>query len=936
MYTTKGRKFQRLEIGLASPKQIRQWAERYLPNGEIVGEVTSWETVNYKTLKPELNGLFCQRIFGPVIDYTCACGKKSNKVQIGFCQKCGVERTTSRVRRYRLGYIRLKQPVVHTLYAAHKPSPLSLCLDWSNKRIQAVMCGTEFCHLPANFRVFSSRLQLKQNLSSKYNIWNESASAVTNKVFNDKLQPSFLSEAHCQNASKLGLEDEETLTFKKPFSVKKCTYFGQTIKQKTPRLFRNNENWASSSSKLCFEDEEKPDFEESTLKNKLVKNQIGVAKVLTNPGLKTLFLTGSLIQNGSHTKEEKFSTIQKLYPFRKLELGLHLYGVAYDMTWRQVEDLQEFLLYAWEQPLTYEFFIPYYSFLKSINNKTSQDTPIHHQHYPIQTGGFVFQKILAHFDLVPFQKQLRLQHQELKNSILYLQEKLDMQSTWEKERLGILKKLNRLKQSEKKCLRRLHYFRDFHNTQMQPAWMMLSYLPVLPPGLRPITSIRGELVVSDINSLYRKILTRNKRINSSTQFGIFDTALSGSWASWCYNLRQVQEAVDNLLKTGSVESGKTTKSLLDSLKGKKGRFRQHLLGKRVDYSGRSVIVVGPNLKVHECGLPKQMAIELFQPFIIQKLRNKGIAFTTTAAKAIIAERKPVIWNILSEIMKNHPVLLNRAPTLHRLGIQAFLPKLVEGKAILLHPLVCPAFNADFDGDQMAVHIPLSPAARAEALNLLWARNHLLAPSSGQPLLLPTQDMVLGCYYLTIAKEINLKNSFLNPKVTNSSSSKRSFEEKQHFQDKISNSSLKNEVFKMETANLREKLYFYSVNEVQEAYDRGLIQTHSPIWLKWFGNVQNFIPEQQAKNKEIPLELRLDVFGNSELFFSDRYLLVKNFVFNNNFFKVSELENSLYIRTTPGRVVLHTFLSRAPAQLNVQISSRLKYHGAEYLELTEEK
>ena len=172
MYTTKGRKFQRLEIGLASPKQIRPWAERYLPNGEIVGEVTSWETVNYKTLKPEPNGLFCQRIFGPVIDYTCACGKKSNKVQIGFCQKCGVERTTSRVRRYRLGYIRLKQPVVHTLYAAHKPSPLGLCLDWSNKRIQAVMCGTEFCHLPANFRVFSSRLQLTQNLSESKKLRN--------------------------------------------------------------------------------------------------------------------------------------------------------------------------------------------------------------------------------------------------------------------------------------------------------------------------------------------------------------------------------------------------------------------------------------------------------------------------------------------------------------------------------------------------------------------------------------------------------------------------------------------------------------------------------------------------------------------------------------------------------------------------------------------
>jgi DNA-directed RNA polymerase subunit beta' len=891
MYTTKGRKFQRLEIGLASPKQIREWAERYLPNGEIVGEVTSWETVNYKTLKPELNGLFCQRIFGPVIDYTCACGKKSNKVQIGFCQKCGVERTTSRVRRYRLGYIRLKQPVVHTLYAAHKPSPLSLCLDWSNKRIQAVMCGTEFCHLSTNFRVFSSKLQILHDSSEQQ--------------VAEKPNVPFLNHGVSSNENLMGSEIHRTPRKKNTehsFITTELNCFGQKINQKKPRLFRTNSV-------------------------RLQKNIVSAKNENFSNSARTYLVGEKLlrIQNNcisTETESNKITTIQKLYPFRKLELGLHLYGVSYDMTWRQVEDLQEFLLYSWEQPLTSDFFIPYYSFLKIIKNKTSQDSPIHNQHYPIQTGGFVFQKILAHFDLVPFQKQLRLQHQELKNSILFLQEKLDLPSTWEKERLAILKKLNRLKQSEKKCLRRLHYFRDFHNTQMQPAWMMLSYLPVLPPGLRPITSIRGELVVSDINSLYRKILTRNKRISSSTQFGIFDTALSGSWASWCYNLRQVQEAVDNLLKTGSVESGKTTKSLLDSLKGKKGRFRQHLLGKRVDYSGRSVIVVGPNLKVHECGLPKQMAIELFQPFIIQKLRNKGIAFTTTAAKAIIAERKPVIWNILSEIMKNHPVLLNRAPTLHRLGIQAFLPKLVEGKAILLHPLVCPAFNADFDGDQMAVHVPLSPAARAEALNLLWARNHLLAPSSGQPLLLPTQDMVLGCYYLTIAKEINVKYSVLKEKTNSPGfSANLRLDSKANLMPLMSTTKKdsQNEFVDMQgpkkqvrllpsgELDFGYKLYYFCFAEVQEAYDRGLIQTHSPIWVKWLGNVQNLVPEQQAKNKEIPLELRIDIFGNSELFFADRYKLLK---FQN-------INNSLYIRTTPGRVLLHMYLSGAHSELNIQ-------------------
>jgi DNA-directed RNA polymerase subunit beta' len=401
-------------------------------------------------------------------------------------------------------------------------------------------------------------------------------------------------------------------------------------------------------------------------------------------------------------------------------------------------------------------------------------------------------------------------------------------------------------------------------------------------------SIQGELIVSDINSLYRKVLTRNKRVNSVTQFKIFDTALSGSWASWCYNLRQVQEAVDSLLKTGSVESGKTTKSLLDSLKGKKGRFRQHLLGKRVDYSGRSVIVVGPSLKIYECGLPKQMALELFQPFLIQKLRNKRIALTTTAAKTIITQKKPIIWSLLAEIMKNHPVLLNRAPTLHRLGIQAFLPRLVEGKAILLHPLVCPAFNADFDGDQMAVHIPLGAASRSEAFHLMWSRNHILAPASGQPLLLPTQDMVLGCYYLTIFKNSKL-NDYKNNLV------KR--------ENNVCNLYLFSQNEKKSTKNYISGFYFSTLNQVQQSYDEGIIQTHTPIWVRWFGITQNFLTEQESKSAEQPIEFRIDMHGKSEYIFNDReFEKVKQF--SDSFYILNNVKNSVYIRTTPGRIFFH--------------------------------
>ena len=390
--------------------------------------------------------------------------------------------------------------------------------------------------------------------------------------------------------------------------------------------------------------------------------------------------------------------------------------------------------------------------------------------------------------------------------------------------------------------------------------MILSYLPVLPPGLRPITSIRGELVVSDLNSLYRKVLTRNRRLTNSTRFGIFDTALSGSWASWCYNLRQVQESVDSLLKTGKVESGKTTKSLLDALKGKRGRFRQHLLGKRVDYSGRSVIVVGPELKIHECGIPKQMAVELFQPFLIQQLRNKGIAFTTTGAKAIITERKPIIWRLLREILQSHPVLLNRAPTLHRLGIQAFIPKLVDGKAILLHPLVCPAFNADFDGDQMAVHVPLSPAARAEAFNLLLACNHVLSPASGQPLLLPTQDMILGCYYLTISNEIFTKKDNKNSHV------------------------------------------FSNFDEALEEYENNRITVHTPIWVKWNEKVQNLASEQYSHERNIPFEIRCDLFGNKEFYFSEKYIFQPNNTFG--------ATQQSFVRTTAGRISLYKLMKLA--------------------------
>lgn len=868
------KKFQQVEIGLASPRQIRKWAERELPNGEIVGEVTSWETVNYKTLKPEPNGLFCQRIFGPVIDYSCACAKP--KFYMGFCPKCGVEKTTSRVRRYRLGYVKFKQPIVHTLYASHKPSPLSLCLGWSNKRIQAIMYGTEFCKLPPYFTNFLSRILIYRVIFEKnITIQKQNFTLHSNNCFIYK--------------------SELNLSITEFFIRRKFAYFQNTkitSKYKKPKLFRNINNSVCKNSVGLVSISK-------TTANRNVGNDNGNGKgnekgkttnnVFVNNALSSFFPKTKFLEKKKEPKPTTtgngiFQNKNARIP-TKLETQNFLYGVAYDATWRQVENIQDFIFYISEQAKSYELSIPYYNFRKIVKNHTRKEIPFHKQFYPIQTGGLVFQKIFSYFELLPILQEFRFHHHLVKTYIIYLQDKLKWypsgpDSEFLEEREKILKKITRLKQYEKKSFKRLQYFRDFYYTDMNPAWMILSYLPVLPPGLRPIMSIQGELIVSDINSLYRKVLTRNKRVNSITQFKIFDTALSGSWASWCYNLRQVQEAVDSLFKTGSVESGKTTKSLLDSLKGKKGRFRQHLLGKRVDYSGRSVIVVGPNLKIYECGLPKQMAIELFQPFLIQKLRNKRLALTTTAAKTIITQKKPIIWSLLTELMKNHPVLLNRAPTLHRLGIQAFLPRLVEGKAILLHPLVCPAFNADFDGDQMAVHIPLGAASRSEAFHLMWSRNHILAPASGQPLLLPTQDMVLGCYYLTILKNSKSKNYKNNLVKTKNFSFSKNF------------------VFGKTSG-----LYFSTLNQVLQCYDQGIIQTHTPIWVRWFGLIQNFIGEHESKSLEQPIEFRIDLYGKSEYIFHDRELY-KLKQFSNCFYKFHHTENSVYIRTTAGRIFFH--------------------------------
>ena len=301
-------------------------------------------------------------------------------------------------------------------------------------------------------------------------------------------------------------------------------------------------------------------------------------------------------------------------------------------------------------------------------------------------------------------------------------------------------------------LRRLEVVEAFRQSGNKPEWMILEAIPVILPEIRPMVQLDGgRFATSDLNDLYRRVINRNNRLKRLLELGAPDIIVRNE-------KRMLQEAVDALIDNGrrgrpvTGPGNRPLKSLSDMLKGKQGRFRQNLLGKRVDYSGRSVIVVGPELKIYQCGLPKEMAIELFKPFVMKKLTEDGYAHNIKSAKRMVERLRVEVWDVLEEVIKEHPVLLNRAPTLHRLGIQAFEPVLVEGRAIKLHPLVCTAYNADFDGDQMAVHVPLSVEAQAESRFLMLSANNLLKPQDGKPVVVPTQDMVLGSYYLTMVRE----------------------------------------------------------------------------------------------------------------------------------------------------------------------------------------
>nr|QKV47254.1 RNA polymerase beta' subunit [Nephrolepis cordifolia] len=659
--------YQQLRIGLASPEQIRGWAERKLPNGDVVGQVDQPYTLHYKTHKPERDGSFCERIFGPVKSGICACGNyrsvDNEEEDSNFCKHCGVEFIDSRVRRYRMGYIKLACPVTHV---------------WFLKRI-----------------------------------------------------PSYIANL-----------------LAKPLKESESPVYCDTY----PNLFL-------------------------------------ARPVAKRPNLLRL-------------------------------RGLFNYE---DRSWRNM--------------------LP--AFFSTRNYETLQGNEI-------ATGGDAVKKGLTSLDLQSVIDRAYLEWQ-------VPAKQKPVGNEWEDRTIQRRKDL---------LVRRMKLAKDFLRTNLKPEWMVLNLLPVLPPELRPIVeSYEGELVTSDLNELYRKVIHRN---NTLVEF------LSGSEFTpegliICQK-RLIQEAVDALIDNGIRGqpmrdiNNRPYKSFSEVIEGKEGRFRENLLGKRVDYSGRSVIVVGPSLSLHQCGLPREMSIELFQVFVIRNLIGRHLACNLRSAKSMIRKGDPVIWEVLREVMRGHPILLNRAPTLHRLGIQAFQPILIDGRAIRLHPLVCGGFNADLDGDQMAVHVPLSLEAQIEARLSMFSHINLLSPATGDSVSVPSQDMLLGLYVLTIE---NKQGVYGNRHSV---------------------------VVRGDNVYLSKIPSFGSYYDILRAKESNQIDFCSFLWLRWDMNLEMV----SSKTRELPIESQYESLGTS-LHFYDNYQIRKC---RNGYI------SNIHVLTTAGRVLFNQQLKEA--------------------------
>jgi DNA-directed RNA polymerase subunit beta' len=673
-----------LRISLASPDTIRSWS---------YGEVLKPETINYRRLRPEKDGLFCEAIFGPTRDWQCYCGKYKNIRYKGIiCDKCGVEVTRSSVRRERMGHIELSAPVAHVWYTRRIPSYLGLLLDISRRNLDRVLY---FAQYVVTYVDEDARQKALKRLEEKIiTTEREQANKINSKIAETKAERDHKLAELGHRRAELEENYNENLAQKLEPIIQQGQSLERTLQEKIGKVTRTAISFPDTNIVIVEAGE--------TIGN---QHQVNVQKVVKE----------RLEELESEHKDQKERDLEHLKMDMEqykasADLTMESFRnelddqstVARDETSRMRDELLEL------RPLTFMGETRY----RDLKSRWGQV-------FRADMGAEAFYDILKRLDLDKLAEEL-----------------------WHEVRT------TKSKQKRKKATKRLKVVEAFRRSGNRPEWMILTVLPVIPPDLRPMVQLDGgRFATSDLNDLYRRVINRNNRLKRLLELGAPDVIVRNE-------KRMLQEAVDSLIdnsqrgKALSRRGRRELKSLSDMLKGKKGRFRRNLLGKRVDYSGRSVIVVGPKLKLYQCGLPKTMALELYRPFVISRLVTHNYAANVKGAKRFIERNRPEVWEVLEEVIKERPVLLNRAPTLHRLGIQAFEPILIEGSAIQLHPLVTTAFNADFDGDQMAVHVPLSQKAVLEARSLMLSSKNLLKPADGDPIISPSKDMVLGVYYLT--------------------------------------------------------------------------------------------------------------------------------------------------------------------------------------------
>ena len=681
--------FNAIRISLASPDQIREWSK---------GEVTKPETINYRTLKPEKDGLFDERIFGPTKDWECYCGKyKRIRYKGIICDKCGVEVTRSKVRRERMGHIQLASPVSHIWYFKGTPSRLGILLDISPRNLERILYFALYIVTGVDEDVRKRfAAQIEEEAAGRGGKGGERLGELEDELRADIDRNKDELTAQLA-ATKAELESQRAN------QTEQIAAAAQVVEARLAEL-----KAGAAEETISFE----PTGEVIVATGEK-GGKAATARLRSVVSAETERVNEAI---QSRERDEALAVDQKVADLR----------AAMDETLRAEKDKLKEQAQGLKDDLRklrdeLEAIKPMMTIgeteLRALDEKFNQAG--RGRLFTSGMGAEAVRDIITRMDLETLGRAL---HIEVRTSS---------------------------GQRRKKAIKRLRLIEAFRRSGTRPEWMILSVLPVIPPDLRPMVQLDGgRFATSDLNDLYRRVINRNNRLKRLLELGAPEIIIRNE-------KRMLQEACDALIDNGrrgraiAGTGNHRLKSLSDMLKGKQGRFRQNLLGKRVDYSGRSVIVVGPELKLHQCGLPKKMALELFKPFVMRQLVEKGFAHNIKSAKRIVERVRPEVWDVLEEVIKDHPVLLNRAPTLHRLGIQAFMPILVEGSAIQIHPLVCQAFNADFDGDQMAVHVPLSTAAQEEARTMMLSTANLLSPADGTPVVAPTQDMVLGCYYLTM-------------------------------------------------------------------------------------------------------------------------------------------------------------------------------------------